>query len=145
MIFQLNIWLGKDENMNRLHQISILMVLLLLLTNITKADDALDNSFPRDGARKMDGHQCIILKRSSPNFEKELLSVPPNRCVITIGEWIVKFDFRLMPIEVVTPKKDVWLVDWRNLNLPISINEDWIFKVKVRGTKSVIASLNYKF
>ena len=131
--------------MNRMRQMTMLMVLLLLLTNITWADDALDRSFPHDRARKMEGQQCIILHRSSPNFERELLSVPPDRCVITIGDWVVKFDYNLRPVEIVTPKNDVWLVDWRNINLPVVISKDWTFKVKIRGTKSIIASVNYKF
>jgi len=97
-------------------------------------------------SKKTVGTQCIILNRSSPNFERELLSVPREACVIVIGSWIIKTDYLFKPIEIVSPKNDTWRVLWKDLNSPLDVSsQNWSFKFKTKGLRQIIASISYHF
>ena len=91
------------------------------------------------------GKQCQILNRTNPNFEQELLKVPPDTCVIVIGAWIIKTDFLFKPVEVVSPRNEVWRIIWKIRELPLATGDNWNVKVKSRGISQVQATFNVKF
>lgn len=92
------------------------------------------------------GKQCIILNRTSPNFESELLAVPPEACVIVIGSWIIKTDYFFKPLEVISPKNDSWWVTWKDFHSPLDVsNNNWSFKLKTKGLKQIVAAISYHF
>lgn len=99
-----------------------------------------------DAVKQKRGEQCIILNRTSPTFERELLAVPRDACVIVIGSWIIKSDFLFKPMEVISPKSESWKVKWRDRSAPVADDRSsWSFKVKTKGLRQVIATINYSW
>lgn len=135
--------------MKRSFWVGILFMFPLALTNAGMAGEGVAKPAPGSimyQITKQKGtEQCIILNRTSPTFERELLSVPPETCVIVIGSWIIKTDFRFKPVEIVSPKNDVWRVAWENLNAPVKMGDQWSLKLKTQGVKQVTATLRYQF
>jgi hypothetical protein len=127
-----------------------LLVALLVWVNVSLAVEGIVLTMPIPStpelSKSTSGSQCIILNRTSPNFERELLSVPPNACIIIVGSWIIKTNFFFVPTDMVSPKGDVWQITWKDLNSPLTVgNKTWDVKLKTQGTKQVIASLSYRF
>lgn len=135
--------------MKRLYLVGNLFVLSLAMTNTGMADEEVAKPAPGSAmyqiTKQKGTEQCIILNRTSPTFEHELLSVPPDACVIVIGSWIIKTDFRFKPVEIVSPKNDVWRVAWESLNAPVKMGDRWSLKLKTHGVKQAIATFRYQF
>jgi len=97
-----------------------------------------------DAVNQKKGEQCIILNRTSPTFERELLAVPREACVIVIGSWIIKTDFFFKPREVISPKSESWKITRNDSNAPLIEDKSaWSFKLKTRGLKQVVATINF--
>jgi hypothetical protein len=134
-------------------RVKSLFLFLLLTRQIFLADhvsggvpDTAIGKVNFEASRHIGGEQCVILNRSSPGFEKELLSVPQHACVIVIDSWIIKSDFLLRPVEMVSPETDEWRVGWNRMNSQMTVSShNWSIKVKTRGIRQILGAVSYHF
>jgi len=130
--------------------VSFFMIQLLVASTccsgeeITRGAGDTSRSVVFSQAKFKNGKQCIILNRTSPSFERELLAVPPDACVFVIGEWMIKTDFHFKATEVASAMEQL-KVTWKNINSPIVEGKDWTFKIKTSGLKKIVASVSYNF
>ena len=117
--------------------------------NVSPADEGIITSMPKPPVIKLSKsavvEQCIILNRTNPDFEHELLTVPPDACVMIIGSWIIKTNFFFIPTEI-SSKNDTWKITWKDLDSPLVVgNRNWDVKITTQGLKQVAAAVSYRF
>jgi len=147
--FYIHVLKGSQMNISR-SIASIFMIQLLVASacfsgeEITRGAGDTPSSVVFSQSKFKKGKQCIILNRTSPSFERELLAVPPDACVFVVGEWMIKTDFHFKATEVSSTLEQL-RVTWKNLNTPIVEGKDWTFKIKTSGIKKIVASISYNF
>lgn len=88
----------------------------------------------------------MFVRGAGHRFDRELLSVPAEGCVLKIDSWVIKIDRFFKPTEVISPDINHWKITWNALReIPLMDSKDWSLKVKIRGTRQATAVLSYKF
>jgi len=122
---------------------------VLAFVNVSPADEGVIASMPKalvlELPKSAAAEQCIILNRTTPDFEHELRAVPPHACVILIGSWIIKTNFFFIPIEIAS-RDEAWKITWKDLDSPLVVgNRNWDVKVTTQGFKQFAAVVSYRF